>query len=79
MVTPDGQETPNITFDPFSKQWIYLLIKGSYGILRSPGWENDTIAFTGRMIMIGIDTDWRLTLTREGKDAFSFVNEERRR
>jgi len=78
MVTPDGQETPNITFDPFSKQWIYLLIKGSYGILRSPGWENDTIAFTGMLTMIGINTDWRLTLRREGNHAFSFVNEERR-
>jgi len=33
-------ETPNITFDPFSKQWMYVLIDGAYGILRSPeGWH----------------------------------------
>ncbi|HEY3625658.1 MAG TPA: hypothetical protein VGL00_05225 [Terracidiphilus sp.] len=76
MLSPDGQETPNITFDPFSKQWIYLLIKGSYGILRSKGWEGDTIAFTGPMTMIGIDTEWRITLTRHSSDSFSFVNEE---
>src|SRR5258708_6274987 len=33
-VAPDGRETPHITFDPFSRQWIYVLIRGSYGILR---------------------------------------------
>jgi len=77
MVAPDGQETPNITFDPFSKQWIYLLIKGSYGILRSEGWKGDTIAFTGLMTMIGINTEWRITLSRHAGDRFSFVNEER--
>jgi hypothetical protein len=77
MVAPDGQETPNITFDPFSKQWIYLLIKGSYGILRSEGWSGDATSFTGMMTMIGIDTDWRLTMTRHGADNFTFINEER--
>ena len=78
LVGPDGQETPNITFDPFSKQWIYLLIRGSYGILRSAqGWTGDTIAFTGLMTMLGIDTDWRISMTRHGADEFSFVNEER--
>ena len=42
MVAPDGTETPQITFDPFSKQWIFLLMTGSYGILRSaPGWSGD--------------------------------------
>ena len=77
MVAVDGQETPNITFDPFSKQWIYLLIKGSYGILRSEGWKGDSIVFTGLMTMIGINTDWRLTMTRHSTDNFSFINEER--
>ena len=77
LVAPDGQETPNITFDPFSRQWIYLLIKGSYGMLRSAGWAGNTLAFTGLMTMIGIDTDWRLSLNRESADRFSFVNEER--
>jgi len=78
MVAPDGAETPNITFDPMGRQWIYLLIKGSYGILRSAeGWKAGTIAFTGLMTMIGINTEWRLTLTRTGAHRFSFVNEER--
>ena len=77
MVAPDGQESPNITFDPFSRQWMYLLIRGSYGLLRSPGWQDNTISFTGLMTMIGIDTQWRITLTRQGADGFSFVNEER--
>ena len=76
LVAPDGQESPNITFDPFSLRWIYLLIKGSYGILRSEGWEGDSIAFTGLMTMIGIDTNWRITLMRHSGDQFSFVNEE---
>ena len=77
LLALDGQETPNITFDPFGKQWIYLLIKGSFGILRSAGWENDTISFSGMMTMIGINTEWRITLARQGDDEFSFVNEER--
>lgn len=77
LVSPDGQETPNITFDPFSRQWIYLLIKGSYGILRSGGWQGSAIAFTGLMTMIGIETEWRITLARDSQDKFSFVNEER--
>ena len=77
MVAPDGEEFPQITFDPFSRQWIYLLTKGSYGMLRSAaGWSGDSIAFTGRMTMIGIDTEWRMTWTRHSSDRFSFVNEE---
>jgi hypothetical protein len=78
MVAPDGTETPQITFDPFSKQWIFLLMTGSYGILRSAaGWTGDKIEFSGLMTMIGFDCEWRMTWTREGADAFSFVNEER--
>ena len=78
MVAPDGTETPNITFDPFSKQWIYLLMKGSYGILRSAdGWRGNTIAFSGQMTMIGIHCEWRMTWTHEGANEFSFVNAER--
>jgi len=78
MVMPDGEEIPQITFDPFSRQWIYVLIKGSYGMLRSAeGWKGDRLAFTGLMTMIGINTEWRMTWIREGEDRFSFVNEER--
>jgi hypothetical protein len=54
-----------------------MLTSGSYGILRSPGWEGRRIAFTGAMTMIGIDREWRMTWTRDGDDTFGFVNEER--
>jgi hypothetical protein len=79
IVGPDGREIQHITFDPFSKQWIYLLMQGAYGILRSQdGWTNGRIAFTGPMMMLGINCDWRLTYLRDGNDRFSFVNEERK-
>jgi hypothetical protein len=78
MLMPDGEEFPQITFDPFSRQWIYLLTRGSYGMLRSTaGWQGDSIAFTGLMTMIGINTEWRMTWTRHGDDRFSFMNKER--
>lgn len=78
IVSPDGRETPNITFDPFSRQWIYLLMQGAYGMLRSEeGWVSNQIVFTGMMTMLGIDSDWRMTWARDGEGQFSFVNEER--
>jgi hypothetical protein len=78
LAAPDGRETPYITFDPFSRQWIYVVIRGSYGILRSPrGWIGEQIVFSGFMTMIGIDCEWRMTWTRAGEDQFSFINEER--
>jgi hypothetical protein len=78
MVSPAGEETPHITFDPFSRQWIYLLMNGAYGILRSgPGWTGENIEFSGLMTMIGENCEWRMTWTRNGSDQFSFINEER--
>jgi hypothetical protein len=78
LVAPDGRETPYITFDPFSRQWIYMLLKGSYGILRSPaGWSDGKISFSGLMTMIGIDCEWRMTWTKTSDEEFGFVNEER--
>jgi hypothetical protein len=77
LLAPDGQETPHLTFDPFSKRWIYLLIKGSYGILRASEWEGNRLAFTGLITMIGIDTEWRLTLVKDSPDRYLLVNEER--
>jgi hypothetical protein len=78
MVTADGREIPHITFDPLSSQWIYVLLQGSYGILRSPrGWTDDQIVFSGLMTMVGIDCEWRMTWTRMGDDRFRLVNEER--
>ncbi|HEY6490435.1 MAG: hypothetical protein WCC26_09880 [Terracidiphilus sp.] len=73
----DGRATPQITFDPFSRQWIYLLMRGSYGLLRSTeGWVGNSIAFTGAMTMIGINLEWRMRWTKYNDDAFGFVNEE---
>jgi hypothetical protein len=78
LVIPDGRELPIITFDPFSRQWIYLLMQGAYGMLRSQeGWRNGRIAFTGLMTMLGINCEWRLTWSKESDERFSFVNEER--
>ena len=77
-VAPDGCETPQITFDPFSRQWIYVLMKGAYGMLRSTeGWVGGRIAFSGLMTMIGLTREWRMTWTKAGDDQFGFVNEER--
>ena len=81
-IRPDGREVPHITFDPFSRQWVYLLANGAYGMLRSAqGWAHttagDQIVFTGLMTMIGITCEWRLTVTRRKPDEFSFINEER--
>jgi hypothetical protein len=76
MVGRDGRQMPLLTFDPWSRRWIYMLTSGSYGILRSPGWEGERIVFTGLMTMIGIDCEWRMTWTRQGENAFGFVNEE---
>jgi hypothetical protein len=78
MVSPAGEETPLITFDPFSRQWIFLLMNGAYGMLRSSaGWTGETIEFVGLMTMIGQNCEWRMTWTRNGPDQFTFTNEER--
>jgi hypothetical protein len=82
IVTPNGREIPLITFDPFSRQWIFTLTNGAYCTLRSSeGWiqtdAGDQIVFTGFMTMIGINADWRMTWTRKGSDEFGFTNEER--
>jgi hypothetical protein len=78
VIGSDGREIPNITFDPFSRQWIYMLLRGAYGMLRSAqGWVGDEIIFSGLMTMIGINCEWRMTWTKQGVDQFAFVNEER--
>jgi hypothetical protein len=78
MVAPDGREIPQITFDPFSKQWIYVLTTGAYGMLRSQdGWVGNHVSFTGLMTMLGFNCEWRIRWTKGSEDTFSFVNEER--
>src|SRR5580692_10050690 len=75
-VSLDGRESPQITYDPFSTQWIYVLIRASYGVLRSSeGWRGNQIVFSGQMTMVGINCDWRMTWTRQSSDQFFFVNE----
>jgi hypothetical protein len=74
---PDGRQLPLITYDPCSRQWMYVLTQGSFGLLRSPGWIGDRITFTGLMTMIGVECDWRMTWTKESGGTFGFVNEER--
>ena len=77
IVSAGGGHHRNITFDPFSKRWIYVLTRGSYGVLRSPeGWAGGRIVFSGLLTMIGIDCEWRMTWTKTGRDEFGFVNEE---
>src|SRR5262245_47603255 len=76
MVGRDGQRQPMITFDPFSRTWLYVLTQGSYGMLRSTGWSGHQIVFTGLMTMIGLERQWRMTWTHTGDDEFAFVNEE---
>ena len=77
IVAPGRGHHRNIAFDPFSQRWIYVLTRGSYGVLRSrQGWTGDRIVFSGLLTMIGIDCEWRMTWTKTGPDEFGFVNEE---
>jgi hypothetical protein len=77
MATPDGRSLPLLTFDAWSRQWIYALTNGAFAILRSPGWKGDQITFTGTMTMVGVTCEWRMTWSRHGSDEFGFTNEER--
>jgi hypothetical protein len=53
----DGRMLPHITFDPFSKQWMYVLAEGAYGLLHASGWTGNRIVFTGPITMIGVDCE----------------------
>jgi hypothetical protein len=72
-----GVERRHITFDPFSRQWMYVLLEGAYGILRSPGWVENRIVFEGPMTMIGVECTLRQTWIKVSDDKFRLVNEER--
>lgn len=77
-VSADGAQQRCLTFDPFSAQWIYVLTRGAFGMLRSKdGWVGNQIAFTGLMTMIGVECEWRMTWTKTSAEEFRFVNEER--
>ena len=74
---PSGKIVPLLTFDAWSQQWIYVLTNGAFGVLRSTGWTDNQIALTGTMTMVGVTCEWRMTWSRHGDDAFTFVNEEK--
>ena len=74
---PGGKERPHLTFDPFSSRWMMTFIDNVYGVLQSEGWNGETIVFTGRLTMLGVDCELRQTITRQGHDAFHALNEER--
>jgi hypothetical protein len=77
-IAPDGGRHPTLTVDPFSGRWIYVLLRGSFGVLRSrEGWRGNQIAFSGTMTMVGVECEWRMTWTRTGDNRFQFVNEEK--
>ena len=76
MIGRDERPVPLITFDPWSRLWMYVLTNGSYGILRSTGWDGDRITFTGTMTMLGVTCEWRMTWEKAGLEEFAFVNEE---
>jgi len=76
-VGADGRERPFITYDPLSKQWMYILAQGAFGILRSPGWHGNQIVFEGRMTMIGVDCELRQVWTKISADEYRFVNHDR--
>jgi hypothetical protein len=78
VVSPDGMQHRCLTFDPFSRQWIYILTRGSFGMLRSKaGWAGGQITFSGLMTMIGVECEWRMTWTKISDEEFRFVNEEK--
>ncbi|HLK64518.1 MAG TPA: hypothetical protein VKU19_13835 [Bryobacteraceae bacterium] len=77
LVDRTGAERRHITFDPFSRQWMYVLLEGAYGIMRSPGWVENRIVFEGLVTMIGVECYLRQTWTRIDDNEFRFVNEER--
>jgi len=77
VAMPHGKAVPLLTFDAWSRQWIYVLTNGAFGILRSVGWEDDQLVFTGTMTIVGVTCEWRMTWSRQGQDAFRFVNEEK--
>jgi len=59
LVGKDRRERKYLTFDPFSGQWIYVLLEGAYGILRSRGWNGNEIAFEGEVCV-----NWRARARR---------------
>ena len=74
---PNGKTVPLLTFDAWSRQWIYVLTNGAFGLLRSAGWVDHRIEFTGIMTIVGVTCEWRMTWSRQGDDLFTFVNEEK--
>ena len=68
---------PYLTFDPFSNRWMMTFTEGLFGVLKSDGWQGDTIVFTGPLTMLGVDCELRQAITKKGPDEFHMLNEEK--
>jgi len=74
---PSGKERPHLTFDPFSARWMMTFVDSAYGVLQSEGWSGQTIVFSGRVTMLGVDCELRQLIERRGPDEFYVRNDER--
>jgi len=73
---PSGRERPHLTFDPFSARWMMTFVDGVYGVLQSDGFSGNSITFTGKLTMLGVDCELRQTIERRGPDEFFVRNDE---
>ena len=55
---------------------MMTFVDGVYGVLQSEGWAGETIMFTGRVTMLGIDCELRQTIERRTLDEFYVRNDE---
>jgi hypothetical protein len=63
----------HIGYDAGAKQYVQLWIDnfGSRSVEMSPGWEGDTIAFTGEQDVMGEKATAKDTLTKKGANEFT--------
>jgi len=73
-----GKEVPNLTYDAFSKKWVFMLPGGgAFGILTSPGWKDGSIEFIGHVLMLGVECEMRTTVTRRSDREYYMINHEK--
>ena len=77
LVGPGGKLRPYLTFDAFSNRWMMTFTEALYGVLRSYGWQGNTIVFAGGLTMLGVDCELRQTITRQSESQFHILNEEK--
>jgi hypothetical protein len=66
-----------MTYNPLTKQWVYLDSDsfGGYGISTSPGWVGSTIVWTATLVSDG--STGTLTITKVGDTETRYVGESR--